>query len=219
MWQGSSNMMFCPNCGTEISSMAPRCPACNWANPQNQQTPSQGLAGGRADFGHRLGGWLIDVAILAVVSAVLSAVLRGAGPFLALLAGFAYYTSLEGGATGQTVGKKVAQIRVVRRIDGRPLGFGLAAGRYFARIVSGLACFLGYLWMLWDPNRETWHDKMTGTIVVPVANIAVSPVGPAVSQPGWYTDPTRRFEQRYWDGGRWTEHVTKHGQPSTDPMV
>ena len=33
---------------------------------------------------------------------------------------------------------------------------------------------LGYLWMLWDPEKQTWHDKMAGSVVVPVANYPVS---------------------------------------------
>src|SRR6266542_3475177 len=35
--------------------------------------------------------------------------------------------------------------------------------------------------------------------------------------PGWYTDPSRRFEQRWWDGGRWTEHVASQGRRQVDP--
>lgn len=34
----------------------------------------------------------------------------------------------------------------------------------------------------------------------------------------WYDDPTRRFEHRYWDGSRWTEHVSSGGVASTDPF-
>lgn len=34
---------------------------------------------------------------------------------------------------------------------------------------------------------------------------------------GWYADPRGRFEMRYWDGGRWTEHVGRGGQQFTDP--
>jgi uncharacterized RDD family membrane protein YckC len=29
--------------------------------------------------------------------------------------------------------------------------------------------YLGYLWMLWDPQQQTWHDKLVGTTVVPVS--------------------------------------------------
>lgn len=36
--------------------------------------------------------------------------------------------------------------------------------------------------------------------------------------PGWYADPTSRYEHRYWDGGTWTEHVSRNGQATTDPL-
>jgi hypothetical protein len=50
---------------------------------------------------------------------------------------------------------------------------------------------------------------------------------PAVAEPaaesavpaGWYADPSGRFELRYWDGGAWTEHVSRAGQQFTDPPV
>jgi hypothetical protein len=36
---------------------------------------------------------------------------------------------------------------------------------------------------------------------------------------GWHTDPFSRFEYRYWDGERWTEHVATAGQQAVDPPV
>lgn len=41
----------------------------------------------------------------------------------------------------------------------------------------------------------------------------------ALPPPGWHNDPFGRFQHRYWDGARWTEHVATHGQPSLDPPV
>ena len=35
---------------------------------------------------------------------------------------------------------------------------------------------------------------------------------------GWYADPTGRFDHRYWDGATWTEHVSRHGEATTDPV-
>ena len=35
---------------------------------------------------------------------------------------------------------------------------------------------------------------------------------------GWYADPSRRFDLRYFDGARWTDHVTRNGAPGTDPL-
>jgi len=35
---------------------------------------------------------------------------------------------------------------------------------------------------------------------------------------GWYPDPRRRHEVRYWDGSLWTDHVADRGVASTDPV-
>lgn len=43
-----------------------------------------------------------------------------------------------------------------------------------------------------------------------------NPTEPAA---GWYPDPTQQFEQRYWDGAQWTEHVVRDGEQSIDPLA
>ncbi len=35
---------------------------------------------------------------------------------------------------------------------------------------------------------------------------------------GWHNDPYGRFQQRYWDGSAWTEHVTTNGVQQVDPL-
>jgi len=47
---------------------------------------------------------------------------------------------------------------------------------------------------------------------------AAAPATPAVPA-GWYADPAGRYELRYWDGGTWTEHVSRAGQQFTDAPV
>ena len=47
----------------------------------------------------------------------------------------------------------------------------------------------------------------------------VSEPAAAAAPAGWYADPSSRFELRYWDGGTWTEHVSRGGQQFTDPPV
>jgi len=42
-----------------------------------------------------------------------------------------------------------------------------------AKILSAIPCLLGYFWMLWDPQKQTWHDKIVGSIVVPVSSYPV----------------------------------------------
>jgi uncharacterized RDD family membrane protein YckC len=87
---------------------------------------------------------------------------------LAFVAAVAYFAKLEGGPRGQTVGKRALGIRVVDRYTGGPIGTRRGVGRYFARILSALVCYLGYLWMLWDPEKQCWHDKLVDDYVVKV---------------------------------------------------
>ena len=122
--------------------------------------------GPRASFGQRFAAAIVDTVILFVVSAVLGRV-GVAGSLIAALIGIGYYIYLEGSPSGQTVGKKVMNIRIVDADTGAPIGYGRATLRYFAKIVSAIPCLLGYLWMLWDENKQTWHDKITTDVVVP----------------------------------------------------
>lgn len=78
---------------------------------------------------------------------------------------FLYVRAL--GRTGQTWGRKVANVRVVDQHTMQPIGFGRALGRtLFAHFISSAICYLGYLWMLWDADKQTWHDKVVGTAVI-----------------------------------------------------
>ncbi len=67
---------------------------------------------------------------------------------------------------GATLGKMALGIKVVKQ-DGSG-NINVVEG--FLREVVGkfLSSFflLGYLWMLWDVNKQTWHDKIAGTLVV-----------------------------------------------------
>jgi hypothetical protein len=46
------------------------------------------------------------------------------------------------------------------------------------------------------------------------------PIDAGASAPGgWYSDPTARFDYRYWNGEAWTDHVSRAGQAATDPLM
>ena len=126
-------------------------------------------SGPRADFGQRLLAALIDGAMLIVVNIILGAILKTPGRGLGFLVGIGYYAYLEGSQSGQTIGKRAMNIRVIKMADGEPLGIGVALIRYVGRILSSIPCLLGYFWMLWDPEKQTWHDKIAGTVVVPTS--------------------------------------------------
>jgi uncharacterized RDD family membrane protein YckC len=145
--------------------------------PQPPSGPSTtgGPSGPRAGFFTRLGAALIDVVLLGVAGLVIDLIIgRTAGGAVGLVLGIAYYGYLEGSNSGQTIGKRALGIRVVDFNTGGPIGFGRAVIRYFGRIVSAIACFLGYLWMLWDRERQTWHDKFATDVVVPVSSYPVA---------------------------------------------
>ena len=68
---------------------------------------------------------------------------------------------------GTTVGGMICHLRVVR-VDGRPLRFVDGLVRGLSGLFSLVAAGIGFLWILKDPERQGWHDKIAGTFVVKV---------------------------------------------------
>lgn len=65
---------------------------------------------------------------------------------------------------GRTPGKALFGLRVVR-VDGTPVRLGRATLRSLGYFFS-LILFVGFLWVLADPRRQAWHDKLAGTVVI-----------------------------------------------------
>ena len=128
---------------------------------------ASGPSGPRADFGIRLVAYIIDVVVFWVIAIILTLLLKTVGYLLSLVIFFGYFTYVEGSPSGQTIGKKVMNIKVVLASSGGEVGVGVAMLRNLGRYVSGFVCLLGYFWMLWDDERQTWHDKISSTYVVP----------------------------------------------------
>lgn len=66
---------------------------------------------------------------------------------------------------GTTVGGIVVGLRIVR-VDGRPINFAVALVRCLASFFSLVVLGLGFLWAGWSQDRQSWHDKIAGTIIV-----------------------------------------------------
>ena len=101
-------------------------------------------------------------------------ILLEVGLLVVLLAAYYFYYVEMLYRSGQTVGKKVAKVRVVPIDPGQRMTRGIAAKRYLAHIVAGsLIPFFSYLdgfWQLWDkPYLQCLHDKFARTVVVKVA--------------------------------------------------
>lgn len=127
-------------------------------------------ASARAGFGVRLVAVLADTAVLIVAGAVIGTFLQpSARNGLGIVLGAAYYTWYEGTRDGQTLGKQLVGIRVVDRSTGLPPEPMSAFIRYVVSLLSAVPCLLGYLWMLWDADNDTWHDKLSQTAVIRAA--------------------------------------------------
>ncbi|MGI8810178.1 MAG: RDD family protein [Acidimicrobiales bacterium] len=132
-------------------------------------------SGPRANFGLRLVAALIDWVLMLVISLVVGLLLGNTlGSIVNLLLGLAYYSYLEGSPSGQTLGKRAMNIRVIDFNGGGPIGPTRALIRYLGRIVSAIPCGLGYFWMLWDSEKQTWHDKFAASVVVPTSDYPVA---------------------------------------------
>jgi uncharacterized RDD family membrane protein YckC len=70
------------------------------------------------------------------------------------------------GTTGQTIGKQVVGIKLIREQDGQPVGPGMAFVRGIAHILDSIPCEIGFLWPLWDAKKQTFADKVCSTVVV-----------------------------------------------------
>lgn len=138
-----------------------------------------------ANWGQRVGGYIID-ALLTLPGAILTwlgsatvtvqpdgtlASSGGSGALVVLgwlvsLAIVVWNRWLRGGRTGQTVGRQVLNIKMVDAVTGQPIGPGRAFARDLCHILDSLACYLGWLWPIWDSKRQTFADKLMNTVVV-----------------------------------------------------
>jgi uncharacterized RDD family membrane protein YckC len=66
---------------------------------------------------------------------------------------------------GTSVGGVVLGLKVARE-DGKQVTFAVALVRALAAAFSIIMCFLGFLWIAWDPYKQGWHDKIAGTVVL-----------------------------------------------------
>jgi uncharacterized RDD family membrane protein YckC len=125
------------------------------------------LTSARAGFWRRFAAAFIDGVLLSIVSGILQLIFgTGGGYGLGLLIDLGYFTYFHG-STGQTPGDAALSIRVVGKDTGAPIGYSRAFVRWLVSIVSYVVILLGYLWMLWDSEKQTWHDKAANSVVVP----------------------------------------------------
>ena len=145
--------------------------------PPQGAVQNSGASGPRAGFWARFFALLLDTIIVAIVPLFVIIIgatsknggILGLGYLLFFAMYIAYFVYFEGGPSGQTYGKRALGIRVIDFNTGGPIGHGRAFLRLIVRWISGAVCYLGYLWMLWDKEKQCWHDKAANDVVVPVS--------------------------------------------------
>jgi uncharacterized RDD family membrane protein YckC len=168
-------------------------PPGGWQQPIAR--PESGWVGRPlASWGSRLGAYLVDFLVVLIPVVLLAIGIFGgaaeadtfwgwvgASILYALLFGAAWllYAPLlmmrQGERNGQTLGKQMVGIRVVRD-SGEPFGFGWAAYRevVLKQLAVGIASsiipfipwFLNYFWPLWDDQNRALHDMAASTHVI-----------------------------------------------------
>jgi uncharacterized RDD family membrane protein YckC len=145
---------------------------------QNYSTPPY------AGFWIRVLAYLIDSLVLSVVLCPLGVVYGLAGAasemddnspemmignaglnVVSLIVGWLYFSFLESSSWQATIGKKLLKLKVTG-MHGNRIGFGKATGRYFAQILSGMICFIGYIMVAFTEKKQGLHDLLAGTLVV-----------------------------------------------------
>ena len=137
-----------------------------------------GASGELADWGTRAIGILIDFAtifvlwiigfiIVAVISAVSSTLgaLVGLLVYLALSLAWLYYGFLVG-ARGYSPGMAIMGLRCVSAETGQVIGGGMGVVRTILHIIDSIICYIGWLFPLWDAQRQTISDKIVKTHVL-----------------------------------------------------
>ncbi|HEX3913183.1 MAG TPA: RDD family protein [Steroidobacteraceae bacterium] len=119
----------------------------------------------RAGFWIRMGALFLDVVLVGFALSLMHPF--GSAHFLGdfHIVVLAIYGAVMWKLRGTTVGGIVFDLHVVR-IDGRPLDWETAIVRALGCFLSLCVVFLGFIWIAFDSNRQAWHDKIAGTIVV-----------------------------------------------------
>ena len=130
------------------------------------------VPGNLASPGMRIVGGLIDVVILAVVNGIIGVILQKAS-FLAFIIDIVIdigYFSYFWSSRGASVGMMPFGFKVRDMATGQYPTMGKAALRGLIWTIEYALTFciigaVGWLWMLWDPQKQAIHDKVAGTIV------------------------------------------------------
>jgi uncharacterized RDD family membrane protein YckC len=97
--------------------------------------------------------------IIAILSSVFIYVV------LAFVGQWLYEALLTSSSWQGTVGKRVLQLKVTDELGNR-IGFGRATGRFFAKILSSMFFYVGFIMVGLADRKRGLHDMLAGTLVM-----------------------------------------------------
>lgn len=112
----------------------------------------------RAGFWIRLAATGIDAVLLGIVVGFTNT--GAAYPAL-----FAVYCVVLWALKGTTIGGIVCGLKIVR-LDDRKVDWMVAVVRGLGGFLSLAVAGLGFLWVAFDDQKQSWHDKIAGTTIV-----------------------------------------------------
>jgi uncharacterized RDD family membrane protein YckC len=130
--------------------------------PAPPASPVINAAHPRAGFWVRMVALLLDALLIGIVMGLLHHLFN-----LELLV-LAAYGAVMWKLRGSTIGGIVFDLQVVR-LDGRDIDWATAIVRALACFLSLAVAGLGFIWIAFDHNKQAWHDKIAGTVVVRTA--------------------------------------------------
>jgi uncharacterized RDD family membrane protein YckC len=118
-----------------------------------------------AGFWKRFAAIIIDAVVVSVGTGIPTAVTFGGGTALVILFGPWIYEALMLSSSWQaTVGKRVLSIEVTG-LDGGRISFARATGRHFAKYISVLLLFAGFVMAAFTAKKQALHDIIAETLV------------------------------------------------------
>jgi uncharacterized RDD family membrane protein YckC len=134
--------------------------------------PPGAAAGALVDWPKRALGGLIDYVAAGIVISIVVSIVQNASYGLGTVVNFVLsigwmcYLGYKSGTTGVTFGRSIAKTKLISAETGQPIGTTNGIIRQFAHIIDSLICLVGWLFPLWDAQRQTLADKIMKTVVI-----------------------------------------------------
>jgi|ERR1035437_1201812 uncharacterized RDD family membrane protein YckC len=70
------------------------------------------------------------------------------------------------GTSGATLGMRLLRLRIIDANTGATIGYARAVVRLLMTVVNSWACYIGWIWVAFDPRKQGWHDKVANSVVI-----------------------------------------------------